>query len=69
MRILKTVTSLQITVLWIRLGFNADPNAAFFFFTPMRIRMRLLTSMRADAMWIHANLDPGQTFTQQKVEF
>jgi hypothetical protein len=52
------------SVLWIRIGFNADP------VTSMQIRIRI---QGAKPMRIHADpdldLDPGRTLLSQKVEF
>jgi hypothetical protein len=50
-------------MLWICIGFNADPDPAFY--------LKAHPVRGAKPMWIHANLDPdsGQTLPLQKGEF
>jgi hypothetical protein len=53
-----------MSVLWIRIGFNADLAPAFM--PSMRIRIRI---QGTKPMRIHADPDPGQTLPSQKVEY
>jgi hypothetical protein len=48
-------------VLWIRIGFNSDPDPDFF--------LNADPDQGAKPTRIHADPDPGQTFKSQKVEF
>jgi hypothetical protein len=56
------------SVLWVRIGFNADPDPYPAFFISMLVRIRI---QEAITVRIQANPDPdpGQTFESQKVEF
>jgi hypothetical protein len=53
--------------MWIRIGFNADPDLTFYL-SADRIRIR---TQGSKPMRIQADLDtdPDQTFESQKVEF
>jgi len=56
-------------LLGIRIGFNADPDPAFYFDTDPNTDLDLGSQTNVDPIQAYQDLDPDKTFESQKVEF
>jgi hypothetical protein len=52
-----------MSVLWIRIGFKADPDPAFY------LNVNVDSDPGNKTKWIYADPDPGQIFKVTKVNF